>query len=128
MSRGSWNFVNGIKTSWSSFRGTIGHSREGGGGARSMIIPEVEAVPTDGTTTMTTTGNRLAVSRFFACKLGQITRRVGSRGLCLKKERIIDEVTERETIYVLVLFTLYQVRVSRHENIRHVLLLIFCQF
>lgn len=61
-----------------------------------MIIPEVEAVPTDGTTTMTTTGNRLAVSRFFACKLGQITRRVGSRGLCLKKERIIDEVTERE--------------------------------
>lgn len=73
-------------------------------------------------------GNRLAVSRFFACKLGQITRRVGSRGLCLKKERIIDEVTERETIYVLVLFTLYQVRVSRHENIRHVLLLIFCQF
>lgn len=106
MSRGSWNFVNGIKTSWSSFRGTIGHSREGGGGARSMIIPEVEAVPTDGTTTMTTTGNRLAVSRFFACKLGQITRRVGSRGLCLKKERIIDEVTERDNLCPCVVYVI----------------------
>lgn len=53
------------------FQGGRGRRERGG---RSTTIPEVEALPTDGTKTMTTTGNRLAVSRFFACKLGQIAR------------------------------------------------------